>query len=602
MRASAIPLLFIAATAAAQQPADDFKTVATAKTTTIRTSAADAVNQPGYLGVHVESTAGGVVVRGVQLDSPGHKAGLKEIDVISKLDGRDDLTADLFRSLILAKIPGDTVKLTVKRESGDTALTATLGATSRPMRVGAARVILGVRLSDRDDGQGSTISEVTPNSPAAKAGLKAGDVLLKVDGTDILAQSRLADLMAERRAGDEVKILFNRNGRDVEKTATLAADEAQGNRNRQGWDDRIDRHWKKDAYRLAIIGLDFQDVTHADKVKAKDWDESLFSAGTYTKLNATGQKTFGSLNDYFRVQSFGKLRVEGKVFDWVVMPKNRADYGQGVNAGTKTQLLTEAMDMILARDGKDALKDFDGVFFLYAGDGATQNRGNVYWPHRANVTHQGKRWPYFIIQAGATRMTNISTMCHEFGHMIGLPDLYARPENPGSEGMGNWCAMSNQLPGGRPQHFSAWCKEQLGWITPAVIDPTVKQKLILAPVEDAPGECFKVLARPDGSEYFLLENRRKKGFDADLPAEGLLVWRVVRGKPILEEAHGVDGPAGPRAFPASVPFPSAANTAFTPHTTPSSRPLLGGGLPVHITNIARRPDGKITFSIGYEFN
>ena len=96
-------------------------------------------------------------------------------------------------------------------------------------------------------------------------------------------------------------------------------------------------------------------------------------------------------------------------------------------------------------------------------------------------------------------MTDISVACHESGHILGLPDLYAQPENPGSEGVGVWCAMSNQLGNGRPQHFSAWSKEQLGWIKPAVIDPTVKQKLILAPVGDSPKECFKVLARLDGT-------------------------------------------------------------------------------------------------------
>ena len=120
-----------------------------------------------------------------------------------------------------------------------------------------------------------------------------------------------------------------------------------------------------------------------------------------------------------------------------------------------------------------------------------------------------------------------------------------------------------------------------------MIDPALKQKLVLGPVEDSPKECFKVLARPDGSEYFLLENRKKKGFDASLPGEGLLIWRVVQGRPILEESHGVEGPAGPRVFLDSVPFPSNSNRAFTPFTTPSSRSQLGGGLPVHITNIRR---------------
>jgi M6 family metalloprotease-like protein len=263
--------------------------------------------------------------------------------------------------------------------------------------------------------------------------------------------------------------------------------------------------------------------------------------------------------------------------------------------------LTEALDKLYARDGKDCLKDFDGIFFLYAGDRVQTNRGGLYWPHKSFVSHGDKRWPYFIVQEGGARMTDISVICHEFGHMLGLPDLYARPENPGSEGVGVWCAMSNQAGLGKPQHFSAWSKEQLGWISPCVIDPSVKQKLILAPIENSSKECFKVLARQDGSEYFLLENRKKKGFDASLPAEGLLIWRVIANRPILEESHGVEGPAGPRVFLDSVPFPSKANNAFTPYTTPSSRSQLGGGMPVHITNIRRLPDGRVTFYVGYEF-
>jgi M6 family metalloprotease-like protein len=268
---------------------------------------------------------------------------------------------------------------------------------------------------------------------------------------------------------------------------------------------------------------------------------------------------------------------------------------------SKTAMFNEACEKLLARDGKDSLKDFDGVFFIYAGGRAQVARGSLYWPHRSNFKFQDKSWPYFIVQEGGEKMNDISVFCHEFGHMLGLPDLYARPENPGSEGVYQWCAMSNQVGAGRPQHFCAWSKEQLNWITPCVIDPSVKQKLILSPIEDSPKECFKVLVKPDGSEYYLLENRKKKGFDVSLPGEGLLIWRVVGNRPILEESHGVEGPAGPRSFPTSVPFPSAANDAFTPFTIPSSRSQLGGGLPVHITNIRRLPDGRITFHIGYEY-
>src|SRR5258707_15824291 len=127
------------------------------------------------------------------------------------------------------------------------------------------------------------------------------------------------------------------------------------------------------------------------------------------------------------------------------------------------------------------------------------------------------------------------------------------------EGVGQWCLMSNQVGGGRPQHMCAWSKEKLGWIQPTLIDPTVKQKLILAPINDSPKECFKVLVRRDASEYLLLENRAQKGFDRSLPAGGLLIWRVVNNRPVLEESHGVQGPMGPNGHRESVPYPTLAN-------------------------------------------
>ncbi|MGL4421161.1 MAG: M6 family metalloprotease domain-containing protein, partial [Gemmataceae bacterium] len=169
-----------------------------------------------------------------------------------------------------------------------------------------------------------------------------------------------------------------------------------------------------------------------------------------------------------------------------------------------------------------------------------------------------------------------------------------------------WCAMSNQLPNGRPQHFSAWSKEQMGWIVPKLIDPRVPQKILLNPIEDQPSECLKIPLQADLSEYLLIENRQRRGWDKELPADGLLIWRVFPGnrgsqQVYLEEAHGVAGPTGPRVYAGAVPFPSPANNSFTPYTIPSSKSQMGGGLEVYITNIRRLHDGRMTFHVGYEF-
>jgi M6 family metalloprotease-like protein len=577
----------------------EYRTTATAKTTTLA-KALETASQPGYLGVHaIEDSQGRVRLDAVQPNSPAAKAGLRAGDLVQAIADISLGNLSLFREILLASSPGEALSVRVIRNGKEEAVRVTLGAGTKPMKGGGPRAVLGIVAGETPDGDGVALQIVTPGLPAEKAGLKLKDILTRIDGAPLPTPSSVSDSLAGRQPGDEVIVTVRRNGKDEDIKVKLAADpNAVGP---GSWDARAAVAWKKNVYRLAVVPIEFPDVKRNPKIEVEDWHEALFSSKSYTGKSVTGQRVFGSMRDYYTEQSFGKLRTEGKVFDYVEVAKKRADYGQSTNPAQKTTLLGEAMDKVLERDGKEALNGFDGVFFLYAGSRVQTNRGGLYWPHRASFTHKGKRWSYFISNEGGAAMSTISVICHEFGHMLGLPDLYARPENPGSEGVGVWCAMSNQVGNGRPQHFGAWSKERLGWVDPVVLNPTVKQKLILSPIEDSPRECFKVLVKADGSEYFLLENRRKKGFDQELPGEGLLIWRVVQNKPILEESHGVEGPLGPRVHLNAVPFPSAANDAFTPHTMPSSRSQLGGGLPVWLTNIRKLPDGRVTFWIGYEF-
>ncbi len=612
-------LIPVAGLFAADEPTKDeaagFKTVKTAIPADPKSFKTEAITKPvapGYLGLEVVADKAGLPVVGeIAPASPAFDAGLKTGDAIKKIG------ADAVTNLIQAKdhlrgLPvGEKLAMVVERAGKPTTLTVTPKAASKPMSnaaVAPARAVMGVMSGELKKTGGVEISEVTAGGGADKAGVKAGDILLSIDEKKIDEANPLRDMLNAKKPGDLVKLAIKRGDKDLELRVTLQGDAPMtGGRPTAGWDDRLPNAWKRKDYKLAVIGIEYPDVKHNEKIEDKDWESSLFSSGKYTDKSATGQKAHGSMADYYKEISYSTLKVEGKFAGWVEVAKKRTEYttGSGVATREKTALLTESMDKLLAKD-KDALKDMDGVFFLFAG-GRVPNvtRGSLYWPHRASVSHSNKRWPYFIVQEGGDRMTDISVFCHEFGHMLGLPDLYSRPEVPGMEGVGVWCAMANQLPNGRPQHFSAWSKEQLGWVKPTMIDPRVKQKLVLSPIEDSNGECFKVPIKADGSEYLLLENRKKKGFDTELPAEGMLIWRVMPGngtqKVFLEESHGVEGPSGPRSFSGAVPYPSPANDSFTPFTTPSSKSQTGGGYEVHITNIKRLSDGRVSFHIGYEY-
>jgi M6 family metalloprotease-like protein len=626
-----------------------YRTVATAIAAKVRPATAGVFGLTGYLGAALQrDSQGRLVVEDVQPGSPADRAGLKKNDIVTHVGGQPVKSPDAFREWLQAHAPGEIVKVTVLRADQRLEVRATLTATSRPMKTNTQQAFFGITLGEPSDVDGVRVERVAAGSPAATAGVRAGDHLVKLEGSEFTRPNRLTDLLFEKRPGDSLSFTVRRDGKDIEMKAMLAADGGADGGRRGGLRGRNEGRgkgggdgaktarggfggrgadlpppttiWRKDVMRLAVVGVEYPDQKHNAKVNAKDWSDTLFSRGSYqNRTNATGQPIHGSLCDYFAEQSHGAFRLEGNIFDWVELSKKRSEYSQGTGTSNKAAPLIEALDKLTERDGKDALNGFDGIVFLYAGDlprggrggqgggggggrGQPVNRGSLYYPHAGTFVYQAKRYPYFFGPEGSeSRMTPVGGFAKEFARLLGLPDLAARTENIGSEGLGPWCALSDALSTARPQHLSAWAKEKLGWLKPTVIDPTVKQKLILAPVEDSATECFKVLVRPDGSEYFLLENRTRKGFDSDLPGEGLLIWRVVNDRPILEESHGVEGPAGPTVHLSAVPYPSAAANAFTPETTPSSRSPLGGGLPVYITDIRRLPDGRIAFHVGYEY-
>ena len=146
------------------------------------------------------------------------------------------------------------------------------------------------------------------------------------------------------------------------------------------------------------------------------------------------------------------------------------------------------------------------------------------------------------LQRGRSLTEAVGSMAHEFGHYLLLPDLYdldydIDPElGPvdDSGGIGYWGLMGHGNRGwnesGGLNPFSAWSLGQLGWLG---VDneqlETLSGDLDGAIFEDvnAGGTVYK-LPMLDGPGYFLVEFRGRQNsyYERDLPAEGLLIWRV----------------------------------------------------------------------------
>src|SRR5262245_25543911 len=184
--------------ASAPPPLPELRTVDQAVKGQIRKGADAPVGQSGFLGISVlTDSRGRLQILDVAADSAAAKAGLIAGDLLTDFGDEEQL-----RERIHSAAPGDDLKLAVERKGASLELTAKLGAVSRPMKLAERRAIMGVQMGEAVEGGGAPISRLTPGSGAEKAGLKTGDVLLKVDGSPITAGNQVSDTLSEKKPGD----------------------------------------------------------------------------------------------------------------------------------------------------------------------------------------------------------------------------------------------------------------------------------------------------------------------------------------------------------------------------------------------------------------
>ena len=169
-------------------------------------------------------------------------------------------------------------------------------------------------------------------------------------------------------------------------------------------------------------------------------------------------------------------------------------------------------------------------------------------------------------QRGHTFSVTASTMCHEFAHVLGLPDLFDQtsvtaagelaPEED-SAGIGKWGIMGLGTLGwgveDGPNAFSAWSLASLGWVEVVDLVGSVQDLEIGEIFSDR--RVFKIALTEE--EYFLLEHRRASGsyYNRNIPQDGLLIWHIDERADNDEERHKqvdlvcADGLYADRGFP-----------------------------------------------------
>lgn len=293
--------------------------------------------------------------------------------------------------------------------------------------------------------------------------------------------------------------------------------------------------------RVMVLLVEFPDRRGARS--PQQYRDMLFSDGVYPT---------GSMRDYYKEVSGGKVVVNGDVTDWLMMPHPYAYYVNG-ESGTKwasypnnaPRLAEDAVNAARAAGvvfDKSLDKFEQGIitalFIVHAGRGAEVMpkalRKTEIWSHKWQLRNP-------VVLPNGISATNylivpfdckVGVCAHELGHLaFQWQDFYdPNYDEDGMEwdGTGIWDLMaggSYNGSGNRPAHPAPLHKLQHGWISSTKV--TTSGAHSLKPYGPTGGKVLKVVSPAySKGQYLLLESRAKQGFDKDLPGAGLLVWRV----------------------------------------------------------------------------
>lgn len=213
-----------------------------------------------YLGIQPAPPAANsnaIVIGDVDPNGPAGKAGLKSGDRIVRVDDQAPASLDAFTDMLSKHKPGDKLSFVVQRDGKEEKINVTLSerpaegappatdrnqGRERDRDQEAPRAFLGVAMQDMSPqlkqrlgvnvDQGVIVAEVTPNSPAAKAGLQNGDVITQANGKAITASRQLFDAIQQVGAGKEVNLKVARGSDTRDVKVTLAEPPADLGRTR----------------------------------------------------------------------------------------------------------------------------------------------------------------------------------------------------------------------------------------------------------------------------------------------------------------------------------------------------------------------------------
>lgn len=262
------------------------------------------------------------------------------------------------------------------------------------------------------------------------------------------------------------------------------------------------------------------------------------------------------LTNYYEVNSGYQEGVSGMTLECLVTEPVYSDYAMAEYGeddqesgaidegnGSVSRLVVEAVEKLyqtgfdLSEFDKNGDKVVDHVIIIHAGMGQEQYPDtDLIWSHQyvvnetMNIGNMDVNSYTMVPETG-----QLGVFAHEFGHDLGLPDLYDTNGwtdgytygigDWGLMGSGSWNHLPGQASGSMPSNLSAWSRVFLGW---AEVTTITNDRMDMEIQNSGMSSVAKIYPKTNvgSNEFYLVEYRRQTGFDAGLPGEGALVWHI----------------------------------------------------------------------------
>lgn len=339
---------------------------------------------------------------------------------------------------------------------------------------------------------------------------------------------------------------------------------------------------------LLVLRVTFNNVP--SKSTDATWTSRVFNSATGVKAfyteTSNGKTTFSKASE-----------TQGTANDGIVHVKLNEPYPNGGiikasgdnNVGAKKAATAIKKALIAAdntinyaqfdRNGNGVIdKDELAICVIFSGfEFSFKTNNSGIWAHQWDLNSAGVGMPildgikinrYAVSgeRLSDTKLAAISTMCHELGHVLGLPDLYNTDTNSStyfnverlSLMAGSWGARKNTPGESLPQHLDPWSKIKLGFYSPTLVSSS--KNYILYKSSDKNTYSILKIPTQKASEYYLIENRQYTGFDAALYGEwnasgapynlytdssgtsstgGIVIWRI--DEAIISSQSAING-------------------------------------------------------------